>query len=294
MELIKRSNVSFATKTGVDLLHERQDNRERREEYQAILDWLTLIDFASQQSGFTHKRQEGTGEWLLKSEEFHNWVSQSKQTLFCPGIPGAGKTIITSIVVNHLWTKFRNDPSVGIAYLYFDFRRRQEQKPTDLLASILKQLIQRRPSMPDSAMTLYNRHNIERTRPSFDEISEVLKFVINDYSRVFIVIDALDEGHVYDGDRGRLLSEIFNLQAKTGANFFATSRSIPEITRKFEGSLSVEIRASNDDVRIYLDGKISQLRPFVARNFTLQEEIKTKIIKAVDGMYVPSYPFRVG
>jgi hypothetical protein len=58
--------------------------------------------------------------------------------------------------------------------------------------------------------------------------------------------------------------------------------------RDFEGRTTpIEIRASDDDVRRYLDGKMSQLRPFVSRNFALQEEIKTEIIKAVDGMYVP-------
>lgn len=98
-----------------------------------------------------------------------------------------------------------------------------------------------------------------------------------------------DECPVSDGSRKTLLSEIFNLQVKTGASIFATSRLIPEIMKDFEGrTTSIEIRASDDDVRRYLDGKMSQLRPFVLRNFALQEEIKTEIIKAIDGMYVPS------
>jgi hypothetical protein len=103
----------------------------------------------------------------------------------------------------------------------------------------------------------------------------------------------LDECQVSDEGRGRFLSEIFNLQPKTRASFLATLRLIPEITKEFEGSISIEIRASDYDVRRYLDGNISRLRPFILRNSTLQEEIKTEIIKAVDGMYVRSYPFRV-
>ena len=62
--------------------------------------------------------------------------------LFCPGIPGAGKTILTSIVVDDLTTRFSNDPSVGIAYVYCNFRRRDEQKAEELFASLLKQLMQ--------------------------------------------------------------------------------------------------------------------------------------------------------
>lgn len=55
---------------------------------------------------------------------------------------------------------------------------------------------------------------------------------------------------------------------------------------KFKGSVSIEIRASSDDVRRYLDNHLSQLPGFVSDNLELQEEIKTEIVKAVDGMYV--------
>ena len=57
------------------------------------------------------------------------------------------------------------------------------------------------------------------------------------YSRVFIVVDALDEYQVTDGCRMRLLSEIFSLQAKARMNIFATSRFIQEIEAKFEKSI---------------------------------------------------------
>jgi hypothetical protein len=135
-------HVSSEAKVGVDRLHERQDNQERREEHQVILNWLTPIDYAPQQNDFIKRRQEGTGEWLLKSNKFQDWVNQIRQSLFCPGIPGAGKTMLTSITVEHLCTKFQNDTTVGIAYVYCNFRRQDEQKPHNLLSSLLKQLIQ--------------------------------------------------------------------------------------------------------------------------------------------------------
>jgi Cdc6-like AAA superfamily ATPase len=67
-------------------------------------------------------------------------VETEKQTLFCPGIPGAGKTILTSIVIDKLTTQFGNDESIGVAYIYCNFRRQDKQKPGDLLTSLLKQL----------------------------------------------------------------------------------------------------------------------------------------------------------
>ena len=49
--------------------------------------------------------------------------------------------MITSIVVDNLCTRFENDGNVGIAYLFRNFRQQQDQKPADLLASLLGQLV---------------------------------------------------------------------------------------------------------------------------------------------------------
>jgi Cdc6-like AAA superfamily ATPase len=270
----------------IDRLHERQENRERHEEHLLILKWLTPVDMSTQQKDLINRRHEGTGLWLLDSKEFKGWVDRSKQTLYCPGMPGAGKTIITSIVVDHLYNRFGDDPAVGIAYLYCNFRQQHEQKPTDLLLNLLKQLAQKQASMPESVKNLYERHRNKPSRPSFDEISKALRSVVTSYSRAFIIVDALDECQVSDGGRRRFLSEIFNLHTKTRANLFATSRFIPEIGKEFEGCLSLEIRANDEDVKRYLGGHMLQLPSFVLTSLDLQKEIKTAITQAVDGMYV--------
>lgn len=269
----------------MDRLHGRQDRRDQDREHSTIVDWLTPVDYAPQQNDFFSSRQAGTGEWLLNSNEYKKWINESSQTLFCPGIPGAGKTIMTSIVVDDLCTKFQPEVRVGIAYIYCNFRRQDEQKPVALLLSILKQLIQEQPSVSEKVKSLYDLHHRRRTRPSFHEVLTVLHTVITDYSRTFVVIDALDECQVLDGGRKQFLSELFYLQAKTGANLFVTSRLIPEIMSEFEQrSLSLEVRASPEDVRKYIDGHISQLPSCVRRSDDVQEEIRTKITAAVDGM----------
>jgi hypothetical protein len=66
----------------------RQGDQRRR----AILEWITPIDYAAQQNDFIARRQPGTGQWLLDSAEFQEWLKDKERTLFCPGIPGAGKT----------------------------------------------------------------------------------------------------------------------------------------------------------------------------------------------------------
>ncbi|KFY94788.1 hypothetical protein V500_03053, partial [Pseudogymnoascus sp. VKM F-4518 (FW-2643)] len=218
------------TRDNVVKLVQHQEDQGR----QTVLNWLTPIDFATQQSDFISRREAGTGEWLLESAEFQAWVKTSQQVLFCPGIPGAGKTILTSIVVNYLFANFRKDTNIGIAYLYCNFRQNDEQKAKGLLASVLKQLAQDLYPLPESVKSLYDSHKERRTQPAFNEILSTLQSVAALYSRVFIVVDALDECQASDGCRTKLLTEIFALQAKFRANIFSTSRFIPDINDHFK------------------------------------------------------------
>ncbi|KAK7415745.1 hypothetical protein QQX98_005658 [Neonectria punicea] len=89
----------------------------------------------------------------------------------------------------------------------------------------------------------------------------------------------------------RLLLEIINLQSKSesksGVSIFATSRDLPEIAAYFEDTITLDIRAHDDDMRRYLDGKVSEMTSFaVRRNAALQEEIKKEIAASVDGMFL--------
>lgn len=203
-------------------------------ENKAVLDWVTAVDHSSQQSDFIRRRQAGTGQWLLDSTEYQQWTEMAKQTLFFPGIPGAGKTILTSIVVDDLDTRFRDDVHVGIAYLYCNFRQQTDQKVEDLLSSLIRQLSQDQPSLPECLRMLYDKHK-GRTRLSLDELSEALQSVANLFSRIFIAVDALDECQLSDGSRSKFLAEIFALQSKTGANIFATSRFNSRCYREIQG-----------------------------------------------------------
>ena len=205
-----------------------------KEEDLNVLKWLTPIDYATQQSDHISRRQPGTGQWLLDSAEYQEWLKSPGKTLFCPGIPGAGKTILTAIVIDNILTRCKYDPSVGIAYLYCDFRRQHEQRTEDLLANLLKQLAQQQASMPDGVQTLYNQYRNQPKRLNLHEILSTLHCVSILYPRFYIIVDALDECQVADGCRTRLLSGIFELQARVRANIFSTSRFDPEIEKEFK------------------------------------------------------------
>ncbi|KAK4072353.1 hypothetical protein Trihar35433_4417 [Trichoderma harzianum] len=249
-----------------------------------MLDWLTRTDYGPQQSDYFSRRQPETGIWFLESVEFQNWLATSRQTLFCPGIPGAGKTILTSIVVDYLCSKFYDNSKIGIAYIYCNFKRQDEQKIDDLLASVLKQLAESQSCLHESIKNLYNRHKAQHTRPSIDEILTVLQSVTLMYSRIFVIVDALDECQESNGCRASFISELSNLQMRSGANIFATSRFIPDIMDKLKGSIEVEIRAHDKDVRKFLENQITQCGSALLK--ARCEEVTTEITKVVEGMFL--------
>ncbi|KAI9781623.1 MAG: hypothetical protein M1839_005840 [Geoglossum umbratile] len=269
------------TRTNIEIMRSKLD----RDEDLKILNWLTPVNYGSQQSDFIKRRQEGTGTWLLHANEFNTWLEKKNKTLFCPGIPGAGKTILAAIVVNHLNNLYTRDPTTGLAYIYCNFRQQDEQKPEDLLLSLLKQFAQEQPFLPESVKTLYECHNPKLTRPTFNEIEEALLSAATYYSRAFIIVDALDECGVSDGGCKEFLSAIFHLQAKTGANIFATSRINNDIAMLFGTALSLQILANEKDVESYLDGQMSLLQSDILDD-DLRDRVRREVVRAVDGMFL--------
>lgn len=254
------------------------------EEDQQCLNWLSPTNYAIQQSNFIGRRQQGTGGWLPESLKFQVWLERPQQTLFCPGIPGAGKTIIASIVINELEVRFENNRDVGVAYLFCSFEHYDDQiqKPESLLASILRQLTQGLDSIPENIIALHAKHKANGTRPSFNEISKALRSIMSRLAWVFIVIDALDECNT--SAISPILDEFFDIQLTTRLNILATSRFLPEIMARFQDRPTQEIRATNPDVMIYLNANLKKLPAFVSRNQQLQQEIVKKITAAADGM----------
>ncbi|KAI9845534.1 MAG: hypothetical protein M1838_001702 [Thelocarpon superellum] len=263
----------------------KQERWHQDDESQRVLDWLSPLNFSAQQSDIIARRQDGTGQWLLESAEFEAWRDGTRQTLFCLGIPGAGKTMLASIVIDHLSSDVR-DHNIGLAYVFCNYQSQLEQTPTNLLGSLLRQLIPDGASVSDDLKNMYQGHIHKRTRPTPDELFHFLLSLMGGYSQVSIVVDALDECPNDNGTREWMLATLRSLQASNAVNLLFTSRYSLEISEAFKSDPKVEIRASEADVRKYLDGNMARLAGCVIKNTTLQENVKDEIVKAVDGMFL--------
>ncbi|KAF2469207.1 ankyrin [Lindgomyces ingoldianus] len=274
-----------AIKSDLDSVRTRGDNAEHRR----LLQWISSTDYPAQQSDIIKRRQEGTGQWFLAAPQVARWLSEPQATLFCSGIPGAGKTILAAIAIDHLFDhllKSMQSSSHGVAYVYCNYKAREEQDTSQMLAAILKQLVQARPSLVGPVELLHKQHADRGTRPSPDEVFSALRDVLARYSTVYIVIDALDECQDSDGTRRQFLTKLRDLQVGRDVRLMATSRFIPEIVDWFNQALKLEVQASKEDVKRFVAGQICRLPKCIQRNSALQEIVQEKIVEAVDGMFL--------
>ncbi|KAF3932754.1 Ankyrin-1 [Dactylella cylindrospora] len=270
------------TDTNVQSIKTQNDRKEDRK----ILEWLSPMDFSRQQTDNLSRRHEGTGNWFFESEQYNTWAAGESQTLYCRGLPGTGKTTLTAAVIDDLLRKYENDEQAAIAYVIFKFEQRSLQSADATMASILKQLS--RGCICDQLRALYEYHEKRGTRPLLKEISGIIMSIAKAHSRVFIIVDALDECQTASGNQQTFLSEVSKLRDETRANIFVTSRHISEISTWFEqkvpGHMALGIHATDEDIRSLLYRRALKLEGIIQYDAGLREEVIENIIKEVDGM----------
>lgn len=134
-------------------------------------------------------------------------------------------------------------------------------------------------------MELYRQHSKKQTRPTLDELSKLLQLEVFRFSKVFIVIDALDECPENRGTRDSFITEIRNLQPIT--HLLVTSRQISTIEREFQKAAQVEIHAKDEDIGRYIESRIQgdyQLIRYTQKDPGLQDTIRNTIIEKTKGM----------
>ncbi|KAJ7181444.1 hypothetical protein C8R43DRAFT_869449, partial [Mycena crocata] len=105
-----------------------------------INEWITPLNFFQRQDDIFSSWQPGTGEWLLANTQFQDWKNGCGKILWCRGMPGAGKTVLASMVVDHLRNGVQDGKTCVTIFFPCD-KETGTQTPLNLLASLWKQLI---------------------------------------------------------------------------------------------------------------------------------------------------------
>ena len=165
-------------------------SREREQEIKekkraAIIDWLSPLSFQARQSELYNqcKQQNVSTPNLLATPEFAAWTSGSPWRLQCVGEPGAGKTLLCALVVEHLKTifKYRNVP---VLCIYLNYKESNIQTLDNLIGSLLKQLLQHPNAefkSPEAKRLFSGAEN--ESRPTLDDFYEAFKAEIRHFEK---------------------------------------------------------------------------------------------------------------
>jgi hypothetical protein len=179
--------------------------------------------------------------------------------------------------------------SNGLAYIYCNYKEQEKQTLTNLMASLVQQLVLHSSAVPDEVRALHAHHDARNTRPGDADYSKILRPIVAIFSRVYVVVDALDECNESNGTRTKLSEELKALPANV--QLLCTSRRLGDIEKSFALASHLEIRARDADVEMFLNAQISQtprLLEFCTSFKDLQSTIIEKLVEKAKGMSVSS------
>ena len=186
----------------------------------------------------------------------------------------------SSLVVDTLYEQAVGE-GAAVACFYFDFAAREEQSPTAILGSVLKQIVDGPDEVPERIVKAFQdrRRIIGSRRLALAEIVEFLQDI--SFSRcTFMCIDALDECR--EEIRPELLNSLNQiLQKSPGARLFLTGR--PHIRREVVRFLdwrtsAISITPTRGDITIFLRAKLREDAVLDAMDANLEEEVIQNIL----------------
>lgn len=217
-----------------------------------------------------------------------DWLETSNSGLWVYAIPGAGKTILSTLVVDEVLTRKRS-PTIGTAYFYIRFGDSSSQTPRNILGSLISQLARQGPDALNDATDLYYQHNQAgalATHPSDDELGDALQAMSNLFTETYILIDGLDEcGSSLEPERSNLIDIISELN-KPSAGTIRTivfSRAESDIKERLvlPKFMPVSVAATSVDLRLFVNAWLPSLK---LKNQDLCTEIFDTLIEKADGM----------
>ncbi|KAH6665039.1 hypothetical protein B0J14DRAFT_493090, partial [Halenospora varia] len=133
---------------------------------------------------------EHTGRWMTCSPEWKDWLNTTHCFLWIHGIPGAGKTVLLSYLIQQAKESCGKvlETRNGWCY-YYCYHGRAHDETTHLLRWILNQLCRQVDYIPDKIYDLYQEASDPTQSPLMNALGELLKH----FQVVFLLVDVLDE-----------------------------------------------------------------------------------------------------
>ena len=122
-----------------ELHNELHNDHIRFTKQECIFRWLRRTDPSKIHDAARQKRQEGTGKWFTISEEFKSWIERPDTSIWLHGIPGSGKTILCSTIIDYILESICTPESGKYClFFYFDFHDEYEFYKRILVGSMYR------------------------------------------------------------------------------------------------------------------------------------------------------------
>jgi Cdc6-like AAA superfamily ATPase len=261
--------------------------------HEKIHQWLSPSDPSTNFNKALQQRQEGTGLWFLQSTLFEKWHRQQHSFLWLYGIPGCGKTILSSTIIKHL---VDTHPDQLLLYFYFDFTDTGKQTLNNVIRSLISQLYHKRKDAENLLDSLFSSCNNGQSQPTLESLCKVFLEMIDQVQGIYIVLDALDECRIRKGSRSEgLLAWIQSLSDLKQRNIHLLVTSRPEhdielVLRKLaqsdEDIVPIQSDLIEDDIRSYVHTRVKTgegLKRWRSRTDVL-DEIEKVLMEKAQGM----------
>jgi len=207
------------------------------------------------------QRQASTGSWFLESEQFSRWKTDASSFLWLYGIPGCGKTILSSTIIQTLLDFRQQDIGKAVAYFYFDFTNPEKQNPELMVSSLISQLSRQSVKFPAVLEATFASYGKGEGPPPLHITLEVLRQIILVFPQTYLVLDALDEC----ADRKRLLATLRSIAAWKieTLHLLVTSRKEKDIVDSLErfvdysAMVCLQSELVDPDIQTYVRQRLS-------------------------------------
>ena len=253
-----------------------------------ILDWIQPYDPHWNHEMSLRLRHPGTGVWLIESDEFKTWLRFPGARLWCHGIPGAGKTVLASSVIQEAIRQ--SGHNVAVAFFYCDYRRTATLEPRNILGSLCCQYALQDERNFEKLNAFYERnHTTEQPsiNVSIDDLRVLLVEMASSFDNAMIIVDALDECGAQTKSVTRLLSGLHDSHQALKIKTLFLSRDEQEIRDVLGGYSQVSIAARSSDLRLFVGAEIelrTRNKDLRVKETSLKGEIMERLVREADGM----------
>jgi Cdc6-like AAA superfamily ATPase len=273
-------------KSTVKQVHDNLTNADRRK----MCDWIEHTNPTPIHNRSLKNHEEHTCQWIHRVDQWTDWLQLQRRFIWVHGIPGAGKTVLASYLIQQTLQhcESRNSDRIDCLYYYCSFLHGQEERRDEALPFlfwVVSQLCRRCDHIPLHLIPLYRKNNV----PSFQDLEVALQKLLANFDVLYIVVDAVDESNPRD-NLLKVLQDIVTQPNYAKIQLLATSRrysDIEEVLRPLsEPTLPMSNSIVDVDIRTYVNTIIKQNKYFVRWPGTLRNEIVESLVRGAQGMWV--------